>query len=142
MQYLNGIIGGLFLVLVAFQLDDPNALFLMTAYGIGASLAFVSLTQEINLMLSRVLAVLTTVTMFFYFAKFFYLAHGFSETWYEEPGLEAIGLLFAAFAMIPVLSDYSCRAKADCRDARLEQARGGFLSGPSHIDPPSRPKHP
>ena len=53
--------------------------------------------------------------MFFYFFGFFELAPHLDANWWGlERGQEAMGLLFSAFTMIPVLSCYSCRLKATC----------------------------
>jgi len=46
----------------------------------------------------------------------------------------AVCRILAAFLMIPVLSDYSCRLKKDCVEAR-EARRNAFFSVPSHIRP-------
>ena len=75
-----------------------------------------------------------TGLMFFYFAAFFSMAMHFNEHWYHSGlALDAIGLLFSAFAMIAVLSEYSCRLKADCLERR-EEKRRAFFSVPQHID--------
>ena len=44
--------------------------------------------------------------------------------------MDALGMLIGAFAMIPVLSDYSCRLKADCREELATRKRGSFFSAP------------
>jgi hypothetical protein len=52
--------------------------------------------------------------MFFYFAAFFRIVDHFHEQWYRSGMmLEAVGMLISAFAMIPVLSVFSCLMKCD-----------------------------
>ena len=55
--------------------------------------------------------------MFFYFAAFFRIADHFYEQWYRSGMmLEAVGMLISAFAMIPVLSVFSCAMKCQGQD--------------------------
>ena len=50
----------------------------------------------------------------FYFAAFFRIVDHFHEQWYRSGMmLEAVGMLISAFAMIPVLSVFSCFMKCD-----------------------------
>ena len=131
---LNGLIGSILLVFAIMHAFIPNGLFLSGLYALGAVLALITLKREISLLLARILAVATTALMFFYFAKFFQMALRFNEHWYHSGvALDAIGLLFSAFAMIAVLSEYSCRLKADCAE-RVAQKRRAFFSVPHHIE--------
>ena len=67
--------------------------------------------------------------MFFYFAAFFRIVDHFHENWYRGGmALEAVGMLLSAFAMIPVLSVFSCRMKADCVEPGLTSQ--ALLSAP------------
>ena len=63
-----------------------------------------------------------------FFAGFFMDVPKLESDWYgNQDGWFAVTsrTLLAAFAMIPILSDYSCRCKADCIHARA--AQGGFF---------------
>ena len=83
-------------------------------YGIGAALALLSLREITRPWAVRLLAVASTATMFLYFFGFFRLVHHFHDNWHRSGvALEAIGMLTSAFAMIAVLSVYSCRLKGD-----------------------------
>ena len=109
MQYMNGAIGVLLVVMTILQFDDPARGTLVPIYAVGAMVALVAVKRGLPLWSVRVLAVITTGAMFFYFAGFFEMAPHLQADWYRrEAALEAWGLLFAAFAMIPVLSEYSC----------------------------------
>jgi len=136
MQYLNALIGITFIVisLIHAPLPDP---FSWVPYSIAAVLAFVSLKSEISLPISRVLAIGTTVLMFIFFAGFFVVVPSLEADWYlHQDGWEAVTRILGAFAMIPILSDYSCRLKAECREARLRgRGRHAFFSVPDHIRP-------
>jgi hypothetical protein len=79
-------------------------------YLTGAVLALITLRREIADMFSRALAVITTLTMFFFFAAFFMVVPRLSQGWYAQ---DAVCLLLGAFAAIPILSNYSCRLKAN-----------------------------
>lgn len=92
-------------------------------YGIGAALALCSLREITNLWAVRLLAVASTVAMFLYFFGFFRLVHHFHDNWHRSGvALEAIGMLTSAFAMIAVLSVYSCRLKGDSVADSKDQA--------------------
>ncbi|MCZ6852717.1 MAG: hypothetical protein O7G86_02255 [Gammaproteobacteria bacterium] len=83
-------------------------------YTSAAILAFISLNSHIKLTASRILAVLTTLLMFFFFAQFFSVAPGLEGAWYRESKFwEAFSEIMAAFLLIPVLSDYTRRLKAE-----------------------------
>ena len=132
MQYINGIIGCVFVVLALLHIGIPDSFFLIVMYTFGAILAFVTLIPEIGLFFSRLLAIATTASMFFYFANFFRMAPELHDNWYVEH-LLAMGTLFGAFFMIPVLAEYSCRLKADCHPA-LTTKRSAFFSVPQKLD--------
>lgn len=110
-------ITAVFLAFALLQLDDPDSGVWFSIYAAGALGAALTLLNELPRYATRLLAVSTMLLMFFYFFGFFELAPGLSKQWWQaEVGREAFGLLFAAFAMIPVLSCYSCRLKATRAD--------------------------
>lgn len=116
-HYVNGVLGVVLLIFAVFQLGSEDGLWWATVYLCGAMLALVTLRLDLNLWTVRFLAVVTTAAMFFYFAAFFRLAPNLQDEWYRgADAIEALGLLFAAFSMIPVLSEFSCRMKADCAE--------------------------
>ncbi len=115
MQWLVAAIALAFAVLAVLRAGGTDALWWMPCYSLGMLLAALSFKRRLNPWMLRFLAVASTVAMFFYFAGFFALAPYMRPDWFNQPeGREAAGLLFAAFAMIPVLSVYSCRMKANC----------------------------
>lgn len=136
MHSVNGLIGLLLLTLCLLHFFIPNSLLKATLYGAGAILAFVTLSPRgLGIYTARLLAVCTTALMFFYFAGFFRMAPHFNEHWYHSgAALEALGMLLSAFAMISVLSSYSCMLKADC-DHRLQKSvkRPAFFSVPENM---------
>ena len=102
-----------FMVFALLQLNDPDPGVWFSIYAAGALGASLSLIRDLSRNTQRLLAVSTMLLMFFYFFGFFQLAPGLTDAWWHfAGGREALGLLFAAFAMIPVLSSYSCRLKA------------------------------
>ena len=131
MSYLNGSIGFGFILLALLHLGVPDATFLIGAYLFGSALAFVSIVPQLPLNVARVLAVVTTVATFFYFIGFFQMAPHLGNGWYAVH-TKALGQLLGAFAMIPVLSQYSCQLKADCLEAGARK-RGGFFSVPRNL---------
>jgi len=135
MLYLNGLIGCIFAVIALLHVPHPMPWSWVPYLG-AAILALITLKREIGDMLSRALAVITTLTMFFFFAGFFVVVPKLAADWYShQEGWEAVCLILGAFAMIPILSDYSCRLKAECREAREASRRRAFFSVPSHIRP-------
>jgi hypothetical protein len=71
--------------------------------------------------------------MFFFFAAFFLIVPKLTADWYlSQYGWEAVCRILGAFVMIPILSDYSCRLKAECLEAR-EARRTAFFSVPSDV---------
>lgn len=101
-------------------------------YGIGAALALLSLLDVTKPWIVRLLAVASTAAMFMYFFGFFRLVHRFHDNWYQSGmALEAIGLLTSAFAMIAVLSVYSCRLKGD--DTETDSGNQSIFGVPEKI---------
>jgi hypothetical protein len=134
MQYINASIGCLFIVIALLYALHPNPL-AWAPYSAAAVLSLITLKSEISIAFSRVLAISTTALMFFFFAGFFLLVPKLAADWYaHQAGWEAVFRIFGAFAMIPILSDYSCRLKAECAEARLH-ARRAFFSAPDHVRP-------
>lgn len=134
MQYINALIGCLFVVIALVYALHPNPL-AWAPYSAAAVLSLITLKPEISIAFSRVLAISTTALMFFFFAGFFLLVPKLAADWYtNQTGWEAVFRIFGAFAMIPILSDYSCRLKAECAEARLH-ARRAFFSAPDHVRP-------
>jgi len=137
MQYSHGFIGWVLVVLALIHLPYPTPLAWLPYAG-AAILAFITLKSELSLGLSRILAITTAATMFFFFAYFFLLVPKLEADWYTTQfGWAAVSRIVSAFVMIPILSDYSCRLKADCLEARAAR-RAAFFSVPSHIRPESR----
>ncbi len=113
MLYFNGLIGCGFVVLALLHTAEMSHYCWIT-YSSAALLAFVSLKSHINLNICRILAGLTTLMMFAYFAQFFSVAPGLEGDWYRETKFwEAFSQIIAAFLLIPVLSDYTSRLKAE-----------------------------
>ena len=131
MSYLNGSIGFGFILLALFHLGVPDASFLIGAYLFGSALAFTTIVRQLPLNVSRVLALVTTAATFFYFIGFFQMAPHLGSGWYAVH-TEALGQLLGAFAMIPVLAEYSCRLKADCVEAS-DSKSSGFFSVPRKL---------
>lgn len=132
MQYVNAMIAVALLVLAVLNLDDPPG---ASMFVFGAVLAAVALKHWLSAWTVRVLAFLAAGTLFCYFGQFFYLVPHLQPSWYWDwhgAGLEAAALLLSGFAMIPVLSEYSCRMKAtrECERGRREfEARKPLLAG-------------
>jgi|TARA_B110000483_G_scaffold210068_1_gene256890 heme/copper-type cytochrome/quinol oxidase subunit 2 len=115
MRIFNAIVGLMLLGLAVLHGFIPKTPLLSAIYAAGAVMALGSLWRNISFGAARVLAFLTVAAMFFYFAAFFRIVDHFHENWYRGGmALEAVGMLLSAFAMIPVLSVFSCRMKADC----------------------------
>ena len=114
MRVINTITGCALLALALLHVFIPKTPILTLIYLGGALLALASLRVNIDFAWARVLAVATVIAMFFYFAVFFRIVEDFHEQWYRSGMmLEAVGMLISAFAMIPVLSVYSCLMKCD-----------------------------
>lgn len=132
MHYVNALIGITFVVIALLHAPHPNPLS-WAPFSVAAILAFITLKTELSIPLSRVFAIATTVMMFFFFAGFFLIVPKLAADWYtHQAGWDAVTRVLAAFAMIPILSDYSCRLKAECREARRKQGRA-FFSVPDRI---------
>lgn len=137
MQYIHGFIACLLVLLAVIHIPFPEPLAWLP-YSVAAALALITLKSDLSIPVSRVLAIATTGMMFFFFALFFLVVPTLKAGWYTtQYGWAAVCLLLSAFVMIPILSDYSCRLKADCREARAAR-RTAFFSVPSHINPESR----
>ena len=127
MKSLNGAIGGGLVLLALLHLGVPARPYLLIGmYLCGAALAFITLAPRLGQWPARILAVCATACMLFFFAGFFHMAPSLGDEWYAVH-LPSLGQLIAAFAMIPVLSEYSCLMKADCVEARKAK---GFFSVP------------
>ena len=125
MKCLNGAIGGGLILLALLHLGVPARPYLLIGmYLCGAGLALITLAPGVGQWLARVLAVCATACMLFFFSGFFQMAPSLGDEWYAVH-LPSLGQLIAAFAMIPVLSEYSCLMKADCVKA-TRKARGFF----------------
>ena len=107
---------GITAVLIVFavlQLNDTDSGRWFLIYVMGAAAAALTLPSALSRNAHRLLAVGTMLLMFFYFFGFFKLAPGLGELWWQtEVGREAVGLFVGGFALMPVLSCYSCRLKA------------------------------
>ena len=137
MQYFHGFIGCVLALLALIHVPYP-APFAWLPYAAAAFLGFITIKPELSLGLSRLLAIATAGLMFFFFAWFFLMVPRLEADWYaNQAGWFAVCTLLGAFLMIPILSDYSCRLKADCREARAAR-RTAFFSVPSHIHPEGR----
>lgn len=137
MQYIHGAIALMLLVVALLHVPHPTP-FLWVPYGLASALALFTLFHDISPFFSRLLAISTTALMFFFFAGFFMDVPELASDWYKhQEGWFAVSLLLAAFTMIPVLSDYSCRCKADCREARAAAQGRTFFGVPNHIRPPN-----
>jgi len=132
MQYIHGLIGCVLILFALIHVPHPTP-FVWVPYAIAALLAFATLKQDIRESFSLFCAIATTAVMFFFFAGFFVVVPKLAADWYmHQRGWAAVCLILSAFAMIPILSDYSCRLKAECREAR-QARRHSFFSVPSHI---------
>ncbi len=120
-----------FVAFAGLQFDDPDLGVWMSVYLAGGLISGAALLQGLPRIGQRVLAVGTMLLMFFYFFGFFQLAptlHG--DWWQAEASREALGLLFSAFAMIPVLASYSCNLKAQ-RAAKDRRSPAVFSAPPA-----------
>lgn len=137
MQYIHGFIGCVLLVLSLIHIPFPEPLAWLPFF-VAAVLALITMKSEISMAISRVLAICTAGMMFFFFALFFLAVPTLEADWYmTQYGWAAVCLILSAFLMIPILSDYSCRLKADCMEARAAR-RTAFFSVPSNIHSESR----
>lgn len=118
------VIGIILSVLAVLHAFIPMLPVFSVIYALGATLALLSLLNITNAWAVRTLAIASTGAMFIYFFGFFRLVQHFHENWYRGGvALEAIGMLLSAFAMIAVLSVYSCRLKgSEVETASSDQA--------------------
>lgn len=139
MRCLQGFAAVTFVVLALLHMPHPSP-YLWLPYAAGAVLAVLTLVPKLMVMLSRLLAVAATALMFFLFAGFFMEVPKLEAGWYQsQEGWAAVSRLLAAFLLIPLLSAFSCRCKAECRESRAA-ARGGhknsgFFTAPEQSRP-------
>ena len=132
MRFVNAVIAVALLVLAVSKLDDPPG---ASMFLIGALIATVALKHWLSAWSVRVLAFVAAGTLFCYFGQFFYLVPHLQPSWYWEwrgDAFEATAWLLSGFAMIPVLSEYSCRMKAtrECERGRRQfEARKPLFAG-------------
>ena len=121
MLVVNAIIAVGLLVFALLARDEPGNAAMFIG---GAVLAAIAFKHWLSTWMVRVLALVSAAAMFSYFAQFFVLVPTLQPGWYWQPheAVGAVGLLFAGFAMIPVLSEYSCRMKAseECERGRRQ----------------------
>jgi hypothetical protein len=134
-QVVNGIIGAVLLVFAVLHAFVPSHFHISTAFGLGALCAFLTLIPgAISTNTARIFALGTTAVMFFYFACFFTMAREFQDGWVRTgSGLEGLGLLLAAFMMIPILSCYSCLLKADGCEQPTSAKGAAFFRVPDDV---------
>ncbi|HEX7036520.1 MAG TPA: hypothetical protein VF210_12130 [Pseudomonadales bacterium] len=125
-------VGLVFVILALLHVPHPAPL-LWLPYAGGAVLALLTLVPRLNILMARVLAVAATGLTFFFFAAFFLGVPRLDADWYQsQEGWSAIALLVGAFTLIPVLSVYSCRCKAECGARKGGRVLGqpGFFTAP------------
>jgi hypothetical protein len=129
MQYFHGFVAITFTVLALLHVPHPSP-WLWLPYAAGALLAFMTLLPNLGILSSRFLAIAATGLMFFFFAGFFMEVPRLASDWYQsQEGWSVVARLLGAFTLIPVLSDFSCRCKAECRESRVDRHRHGSASG-------------
>ena len=112
MRYVNGLIGLALIVLALSYLREADSARWSLIYGYGALVALVSLKPQITYPVAWIGAIGATVAMFCYFALFFQMVPHLRGDWIAHRH-ESMYLVVAAFCMIPVLSDFSCRLKGN-----------------------------
>ena len=112
MYYVNAGLGAILVILAVIQLGQ-SYVELAAAIAGGGFLALITLKRRMSLLTVNLFAILTVAAMFFYFAAFFQLVPQLHHWYMRGEALHCLGLLFAGFAMIPVLSEYSCRKKSE-----------------------------
>lgn len=135
MHFFNGLVAVTFAVLALLHVPHPTP-WLWAPYATGAVVAALTLVPNLSILLSRLLAIAATALMFSFFAGFFMEVPRLESDWYQsQEGWSAVALLVGAFTLIPVLSDYSCRCKAECREASQRQhgRQPGFFTTPEHV---------
>lgn len=138
MRFVTAALGIVLALFAVLQIGQPNGPLWLAVFGAGAFLALITLRRNMPLMLVRLLAVLSSLAMFCFFAGFFRLAPHLRPDWYERAAaLDAIGLLFAGFAMIIVLSEYSCRMKCGTAEAHADDSHRSRQPDGHYFPPPS-----
>lgn len=139
MHYFQALVGVTFVALALLHVPHPSP-WLWAPYAAGAILAFLTLVP-LSVFFSRILAVAATALVFFFFAGFFMEVPRLESDWYQsQEGWSAVGLSLGAFTMLPVLSDYSCRCKAQCHqhaDTPRDDRRHGFFTAADQVPPRS-----
>ena len=110
MRYVNGVIGAALFVLALSYLSESSSVPWSLIYGYGALVALLSLKSRVTSRVAWVGAIGATVAMFCYFALFFQMVPHLRGDWIAHRH-ESVYLVAAAFCMIPVLSNFSCRLK-------------------------------
>ena len=122
MRYVNATTGVALFGLALAQLwllDDPAAAFL---FAFGAVLALLAAKHWLHGKVVRLLAFLAAGAMFCFFWQFFSLTPMLQAGWYLQPGMvNVVGLLFAGFGMMPVVSEYTGRMKANGKGERARR---------------------
>lgn len=127
MRYVNATTAVALFGLALLQLwllDDPVAAF---PFALGAVVALLAAKHWLHGRVVRVLAFLAAGVMFCFFWQFFSLTPELQADWYRQSGtLNVVGWLLAGFGMMPVVSEYTCRMKANgnCERARRKAASG------------------
>ena len=112
MRYVNGLIGVALIVLALSYLNENDSAPWSLIYGYGALVALLSLKSRITYPVAWIGAIGATVAMFCYFALFFQMVPHLRGDWIAHRH-ESLYLVVAAFCMIPVLSNFSCRLKGN-----------------------------
>ena len=112
MRYVNGLIGVALIVLALSYLSENDSAPWSLIYGYGALVALLSLKSRITYPVAWIGAIGATVAMFCYFALFFQMVPHLRGDWIAHRH-ESMYLVVAAFCMIPVLSNFSCRLKGN-----------------------------
>jgi len=131
MYYVNAGLGIALVVLAVVQFGHSNIAWGAAFLG-GGLLALITLTHRMSLFAVNIFAVLAVGAMFFYFAGFFQLVPQLHHWYMRGEALHCLGMLFAAFAMIPVLSEYSCRQKSEQCEQGRHWHRHHFRHSASH----------
>ena len=134
MRYVNGLIGVALFVLALSYLNETDLAPWSLIYGYGALVALLSLKSRITDRVAWIGAIGATVAMFWYFALFFQMVPHLRGDWIAQRH-ESIYLVAAAFCMIPVLSNFSCRLKGD----RELKTTGGAVKVKRLFQLPFRP---
>jgi len=131
MHYINAVLGIVLVVLAAVQFGQSH-IELGAAFLGGGFLALFTLKQRMSVLTVNVFAVFAVGAMFFYFAGFFQLVPQLHHWYMRGEALHCLGMLFAGFAMIPVLSEYSCRQKSEQCEQNRHWHRHHFRHATSH----------